>query len=84
MDFSLHAAFWIMLFSLVMTSGAGWAYVISSGMLLEYVAIMVIAAAEVGALVASVPVILNVLIYAKAAYLLRLGRASCAILRFLV
>lgn len=85
MDFSLLAAFWIVSFSLVMTPGADWAYAISSGMrnrmllpavsgmLLGYVVITVVVAAGVGALVASVPVILTVLTYAGAAYLLWLG-----------
>lgn len=85
MDYSLLAAFWIVSFSLVMTPGADWAYAISSGMrnrtlfpavsgmLLGYVVITVIVAAGVGALVASVPVILTVLTYAGAAYLLWLG-----------
>lgn len=85
MDFSLLVAFWIVSFSLVMTPGADWAYAISSGMrnkmllpavsgmLLGYVVITVVVAAGVGALVASVPVILTVLTYAGAAYLLWLG-----------
>lgn len=68
-----------------MTPGADWAYAISSGMrnrmllpavsgmLLGYVVITVVVAAGVGALVASMPVILTVLTYAGAAYLLWLG-----------
>ncbi len=85
METGLLAAFWIVSFSLVMTPGADWAYVISAGMraralapalvgmLLGYLMITLVVAAGVGALVASVPAILTALTFFGAAYLLWLG-----------
>ncbi|CNH97766.1 LysE family translocator [Yersinia vastinensis] len=78
-------AFWIVSFSLVITPGADWAFAISSGlrnralfpavtgMLIGYLAITVVVAAGVGVLVTSAPVVLVVLTYLGAAYLLWLG-----------
>ncbi|WP_353193442.1 LysE family translocator [Pandoraea pnomenusa] len=88
---SVLTAFWLVSLSLVVVPGADWAYAISAGMrqraivpaiaglLLGYVAITLVVAGGVGALVARVPMLLTVLTYAGAAYLLWLG--ANAILR---
>jgi threonine/homoserine/homoserine lactone efflux protein len=86
MEISLLTAFWVVSFSLVMVPGADWAYAISAGlreraiapaitgMLLGYLAITLVVAAGIGALVASVPTLLNFLTIVGAGYLLWLGR----------
>jgi threonine/homoserine/homoserine lactone efflux protein len=78
-------AFWVVSFSLVMVPGADWAYAISAGLreraiapaiaglLAGYLMITLVVAAGVGALVASVPMVLTVLTFVGAAYLLWLG-----------
>lgn len=84
------AAFWGVSFLLVITPGADWAYTISAGLrgrewvlpavvglvfgsLLATIAV----AAGVGSLVASHPMVLNVLTMTGAAYLMWLGIAMC-------
>jgi threonine/homoserine/homoserine lactone efflux protein len=78
-------AFWVVSLSLVMVPGADWAYAISAGMrdraiapaiagmLSGYLMITLVVAAGVGALVAAVPAILDLLTFAGAGYLLWLG-----------
>src|SRR2546430_15901466 len=73
-------AFWGISFLLVMTPGADWAYMITtglqnrpvipaaSGLLSGYLALTVVVAAGVGPLVAASPVVLAVLTVAGAAY----------------
>lgn len=85
METGLVVAFWIVSFSLVLTPGADWAFAISSGLrggpllpaitglLSGYLVITIIVAAGVGALVANFPVVLSILTWAGAAYLLWLG-----------
>ncbi len=85
MAIGMLTAFWVVSFSLVMVPGADWAYAISAGMreraiapaiagmLAGYVAITLVVAAGVGVFVASVPMVLTVLTFAGAAYLLWLG-----------
>ena len=85
METSILVAFWVLSISLVITPGADWAYAISAGMregalvpaiagmLLGYLMITFVVAAGIGALVASVPVVLTVLTVLGAAYLLWLG-----------
>lgn len=85
MDINLLVAFWIVSFALVMTPGADWAYAISAGMrsrtllpavtgmLLGYFVITLVVAAGVGLLVIQFPVILTLLTWCGAAYLLWLG-----------
>jgi threonine/homoserine/homoserine lactone efflux protein len=84
MAISMLTAFWVVSFSLVMVPGADWAYAISAGMrdrampalaglLAGYLMITGVVAAGVGALVASVPVVLTVLTFVGAAYLFWLG-----------
>jgi threonine/homoserine/homoserine lactone efflux protein len=82
---SMLTAFWVVSFSLVMVPGADWAYAISAGMqeraiapaiagmLCGYMMITLVVAAGVGALVASVPVVLSILTFLGAGYLLWLG-----------
>ncbi|WP_233828744.1 LysE family translocator [Paraburkholderia sp. ZP32-5] len=82
---SLLTAFWVVSFSLVMVPGADWAYAISAGMrggaiapaiagmLCGYLMITLVVAAGIGALVASVPVVLTILTFVGAAYLLWVG-----------
>jgi threonine/homoserine/homoserine lactone efflux protein len=81
----LLTAFWLVSLSLVVVPGADWAYAIAAGlrekamapaiagMLFGYLAITLVVAGGIGALVASVPVILNVLTVVGAIYLLWLG-----------
>ena len=83
-------AFWGISFLLVMTPGADWAYMITtglqnrpvipaaSGLLSGYLALTVVVAAGVGTLVAASPVVLAVLTAAGAAYLIWLGAAGVA------
>ena len=78
-------AFWGTSLLLVMTPGADWAYMIStglrnqrvlpasSGLLIGYLALTAVVAAGVAALVAGSPVVLTLLTVAGAAYLLWLG-----------
>lgn len=85
MALSLFAAFWVVSILLIMTPGADWAYAISAGvhgrgivpavagLLCGHFIATIVVAAGVGALVASHPAILTVLIAAGAAYLLWLG-----------
>jgi threonine/homoserine/homoserine lactone efflux protein len=85
MEIGILAAFWMVSFALVMTPGADWAYAISAGlrgraiapavggMLLGYLMITLVVAAGLGALVAQMPRILDVLTIVGAAYLLWLG-----------
>ncbi|MEC5406414.1 LysE family translocator [Paraburkholderia sp. MPAMCS5] len=85
MEISTLAAFWVLSISLVVVPGADWAYAISAGsrgravapavggMLLGYLMITLVVAAGIGALVVSVPSILEVITFAGAAYLLWLG-----------
>ena len=85
MAISMLTAFWVVSFSLVMVPGADWAYAISAGMqeraiapaitgmLCGYLMITLVVAAGVGALVASVPVVLSILTFLGAGYLLWLG-----------
>jgi len=82
---SALTAFWLVSLSLVVVPGADWAYAISAGMrqraivpaiaglLLGYVVITLVVAGGVGALVAQVPMVLTVLTYVGAAYLIWLG-----------
>jgi threonine/homoserine/homoserine lactone efflux protein len=84
-EIQLLAAFWVVSFSLAMTPGADWAYTISAGLrdhglapavagiLLGHLMFMLVVAAGVGALVASVPTILTALTFIGVAYLLWLG-----------
>jgi threonine/homoserine/homoserine lactone efflux protein len=85
MEMGLLVAFWALSLTLVLTPGADWAYAISagmrnraiapavSGMLLGYVAITSVVAAGVGAIVASIPVMLTALTLVGASYLMYLG-----------
>ncbi|MCB6184553.1 LysE family translocator [Leeia sp. TBRC 13508] len=85
MPTSMIIAFWIVSISLVLVPGADWAYAISAGMkeraiapaiggmLLGYTVITIAVAAGVGALVASFPIVLNVMSIVGGAYLLWLG-----------
>jgi threonine/homoserine/homoserine lactone efflux protein len=85
METGVLAAFWMVSFALVMTPGADWAYAISAGMrgkaivpavagmLLGYLMITLVVAAGLGALVARMPAILDILTFFGAAYLLWLG-----------
>jgi threonine/homoserine/homoserine lactone efflux protein len=81
----LLTAFWLVSLSLVVVPGADWAYAIAAGlrekaiapaiagMLFGYLAITLVVAGGVGALIASIPVILKVLTVVGAMYLLWLG-----------
>lgn len=85
MDIGFVAAFWVVSFSLAVTPGTDWAYTISAGMrdralapavagiLLGHLVFMLVVAAGVGALVASVPIFLTALTFIGTAYLLWLG-----------
>lgn len=85
MEIGSLGAFWALSISLVLTPGADWAYAISAGMrdrtvvpavggmLLGYLVITLVVAAGVGAIVASVPLILTGLTLIGAGYLFYLG-----------
>ncbi|SOE84443.1 Threonine/homoserine/homoserine lactone efflux protein [Burkholderia sp. YR290] len=90
MESSLLTAFWLVSMSLVLVPGADWAYAIAAGlraraiapaitgMLLGYLAITFVVAAGVGALVASIPLILKFLTVVGSVYLLWLGGSILA------
>lgn len=85
MDAALVIQFWIIAITLTCTPGADWAYVISAGVrnrsivpaiagiLLGYVAVVIVVALGAGALITQYPAALNILTIAGALYLLWLG-----------
>ena len=84
MPYGTVVAFWAVSFLFVITPGADWAYAIAGGLrnrvapavgglLTGHVIATIVVAAGVGALVASVPMVLTVLTVAGAGYLLWLG-----------
>ena len=90
MALSAVIAFWGTSFLLVVTPGADWAYMITtglrnqsvvpaaSGLLLGYLGLTAVVAAGVAALVASTPVLLTALTVIGAGYLIWLGASGLA------
>ncbi|MFJ1513755.1 LysE family translocator [Cellulosimicrobium funkei] len=85
MDASSVAQFWLVAVLLALTPGADWAYAIAAvlrgrsvvpsvlGMVFGYVVVVSVVAVGVGALVTKYPLVLTVLTFAGAAYLVYLG-----------
>lgn len=85
MTLSMVSAFWIVSFLFVITPGVDWAYAISagtrgkvvlpavSGMLLGHLTVTIVVAAGIGALVASQPIMLTIIVIIGAIYLLWMG-----------
>ncbi|MGO3346125.1 MAG: LysE family translocator [Marinomonas sp.] len=85
MSLSIVGAFWVVSFLFVITPGVDWAYAIAagikgkvvvpavSGMLLGHLTATIIVAAGIGALVASQPITLTIIVMIGAVYLLWMG-----------
>jgi threonine/homoserine/homoserine lactone efflux protein len=85
MTLSMVGAFWVVSFLFVITPGVDWAYAISagtrgkvvipavSGMLLGHLTATILVAAGIGALVASQPITLTIIVIIGAIYLLWMG-----------
>lgn len=87
MSTALVLQFWVVAFMLACTPGADWAFAISAGVrgrvfpsitgvIVGYALVIAVVAVGVGAVVATHPMVLTVLTFAGAAYLLWLGLTS--------